>query len=114
MRLPAVFVGKRVKNAERRPPQPQREPEWCAWLLFRHGKPSFQQLGDVVFLARFGFQSCEQSDFVLDHVQAPPGFCRATSANEADDDRAMTIQTDRSVYTTVRKRDRLRALLFTH
>ena len=69
MRLTSVFVGKCVENAERCRAQPQSEPEGRCGLLFGHCQPGFQELRDFVFLAGFGFQSCEQCDFV--HFDSP-------------------------------------------
>src|SRR5262249_32424817 len=90
MRLPSVFVGKRVENAERSPPQAQSEPEGRCGLLFCQRRPGFQELCDFVFLAGLGFQSCEQSDLVHSKLLKD---LPDVPANEAADGRAMTRQT---------------------
>src|SRR5882762_1869145 len=62
VRLPALFVGKRIENAELRGSEAQREPHRRLRLGLGGGKGSGEELLQLVFLAWLGAKTNEQRD----------------------------------------------------
>src|SRR6266850_1306587 len=62
VRLPALFVGKRIENAELRGSEAQREPHRRLRLGLGGGKGSGEELLQLAFLAWLGAKTDEQRD----------------------------------------------------
>src|SRR4029077_3598618 len=63
MGLPPGFIREGVEDAKRRWSKAQREPDRCGGLLPREFKALHQEGGDFRLLARFCFQTDEQTQF---------------------------------------------------
>src|SRR5262249_50995157 len=60
--LAAGLVGERVEDGERGGPQAQGEPRQRGRLLVRERQTLTQEVGDLLFLSGFGFETDEQSE----------------------------------------------------